>query len=172
MFLQRGEVFSAPRAPFVYRNGTERSVAAFRSFDRASILEHRLPFRKSFASEISLASLLNYPSAHSFNVFVSCVCCVYFFKKRRYLYINLQAEYRCLSRYLSSRLYILLHIMYIYIYVYIGLSFGFFVSKNSFETIGRSYSFQFRPKHSINELNGPSRKSFKRIKMLNVTFFR
>lgn len=118
MFLQRGEVFSAPRAPFVYRNGTERSVAAFRSFDRASILEHRLPFRKSFASEISLASLLNYPSAHSFNVFVSCVCCVYFFKKRRYLYINLQAEYRCLSRYLSSRLYILLHIMYIYICIY------------------------------------------------------
>lgn len=61
---------------------------------------------------------------------------------------------------------------YVYIYVYIDLSFGFFVSKNSFETIGRSYFFQFRPKHSINELNGPSRKSFKRIKMLNVTFFR
>lgn len=99
---------------------------------------------------------------------IRIVCCVYFFKKRRYLYINLQAEYRCLLRYLSSRLYILLHI----IYIYIGLSFGFFVSKNSFETIGRSYSFQFRPKHSINELNGPSRKSFKRIKMLNVTFFR
>lgn len=45
---------------------------------------------------------------------IRIVCCVYFFKKRRYLYINLQAEYRCLSRYLSSRLYILLHIIYIY----------------------------------------------------------
>lgn len=49
---------------------------------------------------------------------IRIVCCVYFFKKRRYLYINLQAEYRCLSRYLSSRLYILLHIMYIYICIY------------------------------------------------------
>lgn len=49
---------------------------------------------------------------------IRIVCCVYFFKKRRYLYINLQVEYRCLSRYLSSRLYILLHIMYIYICIY------------------------------------------------------
>lgn len=49
---------------------------------------------------------------------IRIVCCVYFFKKRRYFYINLQAEYRCLSRYLSSRLYILLHIMYIYMYIY------------------------------------------------------
>lgn len=75
----------------------------------------------SFSKEFRLRNFTRVAPQLSIRAFVQrirIVCCVYFFEKRRYLYINLQAEYRCLSRYLSSRLYILLHIMYIYICIY------------------------------------------------------
>lgn len=98
------------------------------------------------------------------------VLCIFFWEASLSLYKFTSGISMFVAIFILSFVYSFAH--YVYIYVYIGLSFGFFVSKNSFETIGRSYSFQFRPKHSINELNGPSRKSFKRIKMLNVTFFR